>query len=178
MLATLYFLGLLSLTYADTTQIISASDSSLVFSPGWSQEYSQTTDDSFMQTYSPVATLTATLPDSASSVSYVGYKRAGGSMYGYCVDCGQGKQGTWILQTANGSDPSATDDATTDGSTIFSVDLDPSTQHTLTVYNLPTNQFNAASEINFDHLSVLVQDNDTDERVPGNHLKVITAHLT
>ncbi|KAJ7139860.1 hypothetical protein C8R44DRAFT_765598 [Mycena epipterygia] len=160
MLATLYLLLPLPLTYA-ATNIIYASDPSLVFSPGWSQEYSLTTEDLYMQTNSLVATLTATLPSSASSVSYVAYPRAGGSMYGYCLDCDSDDDQEWILQTANGSDPSVTNTSVALESTIFSMDLDPSTQHTLTVYNLPNPQSNDSSEITFDHLYVLVADDDT-----------------
>lgn len=43
----------------------------------------------------------------ASSVSYVGFQRAGESMYGYTLDC----ETDCLLQTANGSDPTITDDA-------------------------------------------------------------------
>ncbi|KAJ7492885.1 hypothetical protein FB451DRAFT_1504534 [Mycena latifolia] len=158
MLVTLGFLLPLPLTYAATT-IISSSDPSVEYSPGWSQEYSQSTDDSYMQTDTFPASLTATLPASASSVSFVGYKRAGESVYGYCLDCQGAAEAT--LQTANGTDPSVTNNSIALQSTMFSMDLDPSTQHTLTVYNLPIDGSDASSEIAFDHLSVLVADNDT-----------------
>jgi hypothetical protein len=45
-------------------------------------------------------------------------------------------------------------------STIFSMDLDPSSQHTLTVYNLANN-----GEITFGHLAV-----EIDDVAPGNYL--------
>lgn len=106
-------------------------------------------------------------------MSYVAYKRAG-SLYGYCVDCEDAE--TWTLQTGNASDPSVTDDTAVEvcafclessaahfvaKSTIFSIDLDPSTQHTLMVYNLPDSVSGNSSEINLDHLFVQLQDNGT-----------------
>ncbi|KAJ7706457.1 hypothetical protein B0H17DRAFT_1037306 [Mycena rosella] len=177
MLATLCFLLPLPLTYA-ATKIIDSSDPSIEFSPGWSQEYSQTTEDMYMQTDIFPASLTATLPSSASSVSFVGYKRAGGSAYGYCFDCEGAAEAT--LVTVNGTDPSVTNDSMAlevrrlsfgfrsgvhrfvSKSTLFSVDIDPSVQHTLTVYNLPTDELNTSSEITFDHLEVSVDDDEID----------------
>ncbi|KAJ7462640.1 hypothetical protein B0H11DRAFT_2285429 [Mycena galericulata] len=156
MLVTLLLLGL-PITYAATT-IISSSDPSISLSPGWSQQYSQSTQDLYMQTNFLDATLSATLPSYATSVSYVGYKRAGGSLYGYCIDCEDTE--VWMLQTANASDPTVTDDDTAVESTMFTIDLDPSTQHTLMVVNLPDSQFNDYS-INLDHLFVEVEDNAT-----------------
>ncbi|KAJ6604386.1 hypothetical protein DFH09DRAFT_307824 [Mycena vulgaris] len=158
LVTVLSFLLPLPLTYA-ATNIIYSSDPSIEYSSGWTQEYSESTDDLYMQTDDFSASFTATLPSSASSVTYVGYKRPGGSMYGYCIDCAGAAES--MLQTVNGTDPSVTSISTEPESTMFSVDLDPSTQHTLTVYNLPNNQLNSSSEINLDHLSVLVEDNDT-----------------
>ncbi|KAJ7783492.1 hypothetical protein DFH07DRAFT_787975 [Mycena maculata] len=155
MLVTLLLLALLPLTYADT-KLIYSSEPSISFSPGWSQQYSQTTEDLYMATNSTNANLTVILPISATSVSYVGFPRAGGSSYGYCVDC----EGEGTVETSNGTDPSVTDDATALESTIFTIDnLDPSTQHTLTVYNLATSA--STNQINFDHLFVQTADNDT-----------------
>ncbi|KAJ7225777.1 hypothetical protein GGX14DRAFT_640956 [Mycena pura] len=159
MLATLFFLALASISHAATVTI-SASDPSISLTPGWSQQFSQSAQNSYIQTDSLLCDLTATLPPSATSVSYVGYKRAGGSTYGYTLDC----EDDCILQTANGTDLSVSDDATALQSTIFSIDMDPSTQHTLRVYNIPSEASNGASKITFDHLSVLVQDH-----IPGNH---------
>ncbi|KAJ6627197.1 hypothetical protein B0H10DRAFT_1996001 [Mycena sp. CBHHK59/15] len=167
MLVTLYFLPLLPMTYA-ATQIICASDPTVSFTPGWSQAISQTTQDLFMLTDFFDASFTVSLPTSASSVSYIGYKRTGGSKYGYCIDCA-GSSNT-ILKTAEGNDPSLTDDAdapevhmcyplTLDfypllQATLFSIFLDPSTQHTLSIYNIPDDSFEGESEITFDHLLV------------------------
>ncbi|KAJ6574839.1 hypothetical protein B0H19DRAFT_615376 [Mycena capillaripes] len=166
MLATLRFLPLLGLplTYA-ATNIINASDPSLSFSPGWTEEFSQATQDLFSQTDVFGGSLTVTLPSAASSVSYIAFSRAGGSVYGYTLDC----EDDCVLQTVNGSDPSVTDDASVFPSTIFSVDLDPSTQHTLRVYNIPSDQPDGSSEITFNSLSVDVQDNivPTPGSLPG-----------
>ncbi|KAJ7102191.1 hypothetical protein B0H15DRAFT_943152 [Mycena belliarum] len=158
MLVTLGFLLPLPLTYA-ATSIIYPSDPSIEFSPGWSQEYSQTTQDLYMQTDVFPASLTATLPISASSVSFVGYKRNGWSLYGYCLDCVGAEDE--LLKAANGTDPSVIDTSLALESTLFTVAMDPSTEHTLTVYNLPNDQLGGSGEITFDHLYVLVADNDS-----------------
>ncbi|KAJ6509269.1 hypothetical protein C8R47DRAFT_15404 [Mycena vitilis] len=143
----------LPLTYASTT-VLSVSDPSLVFSPGWTQEFSQATQDSFLQTNSFGGALTVTLPRAASSVDYVGFLTAGGSMYGYTLDCEE----DCVLQTVNGSDPSVTNDTTAAQSTIFSLDLDPSIEHTLSVYNIPSDSPDGSSQINFNNLNVNIQD--------------------
>ncbi|KAJ7786037.1 hypothetical protein B0H16DRAFT_1488965, partial [Mycena metata] len=156
MLATLCLLPLFSLpfTYA-ATEILDASNSSLVFSPGWSQELSSSTGDSLLQTDSFGGSLTASLPNSTSSVSYVGFNTAGESMYGYSVDC----EDDCVLQTVNASDPSLNDGETaSEPSTLFTINLDPSSQHILRVYNIPSGPDDGAGQINFDHLSISVQD--------------------
>ncbi|KAJ7169615.1 hypothetical protein C8R46DRAFT_1089371 [Mycena filopes] len=134
----------LPLSYA-ATKILDVSDSSLVFSPGWSQESSVLSTDSFG------GSLTASLPDSASSVTYVGFNTAGGSMYGYTIDCDT----DCVLQTVNAK-PAA----------LFSIDLDPTTQHILKVFNIPSDADDGSSQINFDHLNVSVQDNAGVVQVP------------
>ncbi|KAJ7357098.1 hypothetical protein DFH08DRAFT_473973 [Mycena albidolilacea] len=153
MLVTLYFWSLLGLrlTYAATINVISASDPSILYSPGWSQEFFQSTQDSFMEADGFNCSLSVTLPSNASSVSYVGFQRAGGSMYGYTLDC---ENRDCLLQTANGSDPTITDDASVSQSTLFTIALDPSTQHTLYVYNIPSDQPDGSSQVNLNNLNV------------------------
>ncbi|KAJ7900066.1 hypothetical protein B0H14DRAFT_1547614 [Mycena olivaceomarginata] len=156
MLVTLYFWSLLGLrlTYAATINVISASDPSILYSSGWSQEFSQSTQDSFMEADGFECSLSVTLPSNASSVSYVGFQRAGGSMYGYTLDC----ETDCILQTANGSDPTITDDASVPQSTLFTIAMDPSTQHTLYVYNIGSD---GSSQINLNNLNVDVSQSGT-----------------
>ncbi|KAJ7275306.1 hypothetical protein B0H12DRAFT_1086667 [Mycena haematopus] len=145
----------LPLTYAATSYVISSLDTSLVyFSPGWRQEFSDSTQDSYMQADAFEAYLSVTLPSNAVSVSYVGFKRAAGSMYGYSLDCDT----DCLLQTANGSDPTVTDDANAPQSTLFTMALDSSTQHTLYVYNIPSDQVDGSSQINFNNLNVALAD--------------------
>jgi hypothetical protein len=64
MLVTLYFWSLLGLrlTYAATINVISASDPSILYSSGWSQEFSQSTQDSFMEADGFECALSVTLP--------------------------------------------------------------------------------------------------------------------
>ncbi|KAF7339876.1 hypothetical protein MVEN_01904600 [Mycena venus] len=166
MLATLRFWPLLglSLTYAATINVIPASDTSLItYSPGWSLEFSQSTQDSFMQAEGISCYLSVTLPINASSVSYVGFKQDGGSMYGYTLDCEE----NCLLQTANGSDPTVTDVTTAPQSTLFTLDLDPSTQHTLYVYNIPSNAPDGSSQINLNNFNVaLASDVSAGEGLP------------
>ncbi|KAJ7042510.1 hypothetical protein C8F04DRAFT_1251941 [Mycena alexandri] len=157
MLATLCLLLLLSLpfTYA-ATEILDVSNSSLVFSPGWSQELFVSTGDSVLQTDSFGGSLTASLPNSTSSVSYVGFNTAGESMYGYTIDC----EDDCVLRTVNGSDPSLNDgEIASNPSTLFTIDLDPSSQHVLRVFNIPSDADDGSSQITFDHLNISVQDN-------------------
>ncbi|KAJ7919169.1 hypothetical protein B0H13DRAFT_2320808 [Mycena leptocephala] len=116
--------------------------------------FSELTQDLFMQTDTFGGSLAVTLPRAASSLTYVGFKQAGGSMYGYSLDCEE----DCVLQTVNGSDPSVTADATVSPSTIFSMNLDPSIQHTLRVYNILSDQPDGSSQISFNTLNVDIQD--------------------
>ncbi|KAK7064447.1 hypothetical protein R3P38DRAFT_3250032 [Favolaschia claudopus] len=152
MLAFICFWPLLglSLTYAATINVIPSSDASIVYSPGWSQEFSQSTQDSFKQASDFGCHLSVTLPSNASSVSYVGFKRAGGSLYGYVLDCVD----DCLLQIANGSDTTVIDDASVSQSTLFTLDMDPSIQHTLYVYNIMSDQPDGFSQINLNNLNV------------------------
>ncbi|KAF7339692.1 hypothetical protein MSAN_02184300 [Mycena sanguinolenta] len=158
MLVTLCFwlwplLGL-PLTHATTINVIPFSDASIYYSPGWSQEFSDSAQTSYMQADGFDCYLSVTLPSNASSVSYVGFKRAGGSMYGYTLDCDT----DCLLQTVNATDPTVTDDANAPESTLFTVALDPSTQHTLYVLNILSNLGDGSSEINLSNLNVAVDD--------------------
>ncbi|KAJ7293314.1 hypothetical protein C8J57DRAFT_1268704 [Mycena rebaudengoi] len=144
MLATL-ILPLLPLAWA-STKIITASDPSLELSTGDWNEAESASGSSFLFTDTSNAYMTATLPDAASSVAFVGYRRSGSSTYGYCLDCDGASK--YTLNTADGSGNDEEEE-----STIFSMDLDPSSQHTLTVYNLANN-----GEITFGHLAVEIDD--------------------
>ncbi|KAF7306688.1 hypothetical protein MIND_00460500 [Mycena indigotica] len=146
MLATLILFALLRLSQAVSVTNISASDPAIVFTPGW-QNISES-DANFLATTEFLCHLTVTLPPSTSSVSYFGYSRTGSSRYGYTLDC----LDDCLVQTINGTNPA---DAST-LSTLFTLDVDPSTNHTLRVYNLGTAD---SSQITFDHLSLVVQDN-------------------
>src|ERR1700761_8244130 len=61
MLATLFFLALASISHVATVTI-SASDPSISLTPGWSQQFSQSAQNSYIQTDSLLCDLTATLP--------------------------------------------------------------------------------------------------------------------
>ncbi|KAF8213344.1 hypothetical protein K438DRAFT_1087974 [Mycena galopus ATCC 62051] len=156
MLGTLCFWPLLGLPliYAATIRVIPSSDRSIVYSSGWTPQFSESTQEPYIQADGFVSSITVTLPTNASSVSYVGFKRSGRSMYGYTVDC----QTECLLDTVNATDPTVTDDASAPQSTLFTIALDPSTQHTLYVYNIPSDLENAPSEINLDNLSVTLDD--------------------
>ncbi|KAJ6519562.1 hypothetical protein C8R45DRAFT_1085556 [Mycena sanguinolenta] len=146
-------LGLLP-THAAT---INSSDTSIYYSPGWSQEYSTSTQSSYMQTDGFDCYLSVTLPSNATSVSYVGFKRAGGSMYGYTLDCDT----NCLLQTVNATDSTVADNANAPESTLFTIAMDPSTQHILYVYNIPSDLVDGSSEITLNNLNVAFDDVST-----------------
>ncbi|KAJ7071287.1 hypothetical protein C8F01DRAFT_1109886 [Mycena amicta] len=165
MLATLFLFALLHACHATTVTNISVGNTAIVFTPGWTNVSDPQSNATFLETTEFLSHLTATLPSSASSVSYFGYSRAGGSSYGYSLDC----LSDCVLQTANGTDPNET----TSVSAIFTLNnLDPSTNHTLRVYNLG----DASSQITFDHLSVIVQDNE--DAAPGISSSITTVSST
>ncbi|KAJ7630679.1 hypothetical protein FB45DRAFT_1027875 [Roridomyces roridus] len=167
MLVTLTFL-LFNAPVLYAAKVIFCQDPSIRYSPGWYAGYSTPTQDIYLETNdTDAASLRLVLPSNATSVEYVGYKRAGGSLYGYCIDCEN--DGSYELQTVNASDPSVgTDEAAALQSIIFTMTLDPSKQHTLVVYNLPDQQFNNSGKINLDHLLVQVPDSNVpDETTAG-----------
>ncbi|CAK5280118.1 unnamed protein product [Mycena citricolor] len=159
MLAIGFFLAAASLpfSYAATATsqlLLDASDPSLVFSAGWTTQFSNASGSDYLQTDTVLGSLTASLPG-ASPVLSAAPAAAGGSSYGYTVDC----QNDCILTTVSATDPSAGNPSFVQASTLFSLNLDPSFEHILRVYNIPSNLPGGHSEITFDHLAVDVQDN-------------------
>nr|GAT49784.1 predicted protein [Mycena chlorophos] len=134
----LFFLVLLRLGSAAVSQNVPASD--VDFSAGWQ------TISGVLQTSEFLGELSATLPQSSSSVSYFATQLTEDSIYGYSLDCIEDCE----LQIAN-VDGGNVDDATSP-SAIFTVALDSSANHILRVYNLGTN----GNPISFDHISVVV----------------------
>ncbi|KAJ4489483.1 hypothetical protein C8J55DRAFT_301105 [Lentinula edodes] len=113
-------------------------DSSLVFSSGWQRSLSRTTDN-FLLTDTLGHALTVTIPESTTTINFVGLKRTGGSLYGVCVDCASGSATN--LQLFSGHDSTLANNADAEPALIFSLDVNPDQAHILQVTNVGDSSF-------------------------------------
>ncbi|KAF7319972.1 hypothetical protein MKEN_00781100 [Mycena kentingensis (nom. inval.)] len=161
MLASLFLVSAVLRACSAATFDLTSAD--VTFTPGWTQE--SRGNASFLQAGEFLCAMTADLPPRTSLVTYFGFGSPG-SQYGYTLDC---ESPECLVNTVNGT---GSGDATS--SEIFKLDMDPSTEHTLRVYNLGTDD----SKINFDRLSVLVQDNAGQDSNPGGISTTVSNQAT
>ncbi|KAE9410863.1 hypothetical protein BT96DRAFT_983545 [Gymnopus androsaceus JB14] len=141
MLLAFFLLFLLQFTTAEV-QSFAVSGSVLTFSPGW-QSTSSEAAGPFSFTNTLGLALTINLPLSTTSISYVGLKTTGGSIYGVCLDC---TTSTFNLQEFSGRDATLLSNSDAVPTTIFSLDVNPDEEHVLQISNIADG---AESELTF-----------------------------
>ncbi|KAF8649845.1 hypothetical protein AX16_005608 [Volvariella volvacea WC 439] len=138
-----------------TTLIFNSANPALSFPRHWRMARSLS-GDSFLYTSNLGLVLTVKLPDSVTSISYLGYRRARGSIYGFCIDCANSSPVSFV----DGHDPDIADNTQAVLSTMFVIDLDATARHNLSLYNLPDPQFGNTSELTLHSLVVNLASNN------------------
>lgn len=148
------FLFVLSVSAQLTTLTIGQTDSSVGYSAGWRTAIHDSQPFRLVDLLE--ADVQIALPNGTVSFQYIGFKRSGGAMYYVCLDCGLESNGSMLAVDAhdpaeNGTQPSVE---------LFSMaNLDPTTPHSLTVFNFPDPRFQNTGQLTFDHLVASVSGN-------------------
>ncbi|KAJ7597244.1 hypothetical protein C8J56DRAFT_313495 [Mycena floridula] len=116
--------------------VLSAGNANLTFSANWQASRNSATGSLFFVTDALGPALIAKIPASTTKISYVGLKRSAqtSSIYGVCIDCGL--DDTSKLSLIDGRDPSLASNSAASPQTIFTLDVDKSSDHTLSVFNV------------------------------------------
>ncbi|KAK7463792.1 hypothetical protein VKT23_005731 [Stygiomarasmius scandens] len=143
-------------TLADSRNItLEFTDSALAFSAGWKASRAATGDLAFVFDNVGATALVITLPPLVSHITYTGLGRTGGSLFGVCLDCNDDFTDVTV---SDAHDPQLTDNALAVPADIFSLPLDPSEDHIITILNIPDNRFNGQSELTFVSISITIDD--------------------
>lgn len=132
---------------------IDDSDSSLVYSQGWTKSSSSNAFGGGFSTTSQVGDIVQFfLPENAVAIYYNGFKQPGGGICGVCLDCDA--KGSGNLQTIDVHSTS-NDGAPT---TLFSkMEIDPSVKHSFSLLNFPDSRFGGNGTTTVDSFIVTIQ---------------------
>ncbi|KAF5368474.1 hypothetical protein D9758_002413 [Tetrapyrgos nigripes] len=157
MLALFLFLLLASSIAAQShNQTLTFSDSALSFSTGWKASRDVNGDLIFVFDNVGVTALVVTLPPLTSHITYTGLGRTQGSLFGVCLDCSTDFTGLSVFDV---HDPQLEDNALATPVDVFSLSLDPTQLHNVTILNIPDTRFNGQSELTFLSITVTIEDN-------------------
>ncbi|THU94853.1 hypothetical protein K435DRAFT_966706 [Dendrothele bispora CBS 962.96] len=131
------------------------SDSALSFSNGWQATRTAAGQLAFVFDNVGVTALIITLPPLVSQISYTGLGRSGPSLFGVCIDCNDNFTSVSVFDA---HDPQLTNDALANPVSIFSIPLDSTKQHVITILDIPDNRFNGQSELTFVSITITIDD--------------------